>query len=103
MKHIKDSERFSIIQPDLNVCCKCGGTPAEKHEVFNGIGLRQKSKDWGMVVGLCPFHHRLIHRNAWARIELKRDGQHEFEKHYGHAKFMEVFHKNYLEEEEWTI
>lgn len=103
MKHIKDSERFSIIQPDLNVCCKCGGTPAEKHEVFNGVGFRQKSKDWGMVIGLCPACHRMVHENAWLRIELKKLGQREFEKHYGHEKFMSVFHKNYLEENEWII
>ena len=54
-----------------------------------------------MVVGLCPFHHRIVTENASERIKLKKEGQREFEKHYGHAQFMKVFRKNYLEEEEW--
>lgn len=102
-KHIKDSERFSIIQPELDYCyiCRKRGIKVYKHEVFGGAN-RQNSKDYGMVVGLCFLHHD---RNSPISVhslpmqgndlEIKAKAQAIFERKYSHEKFMEVFRKDY--------
>lgn len=101
-KHVSDRKRFSIIQDDMSRCFICKAPVAEKHEVFYGSAFRTKSKDWGMVVGLCHICHMNIHDNQRNDEALKRIGQRVFEDRYGHEKYMEVFKKNYLKEEEWT-
>lgn len=69
------------------------------HEIFFGRN-RQKSINWGCQVWLCGLHHNLgnysPHQNHDVDMMLKRFGQEEFEKVYGHELFMEVFKKNYL-------
>lgn len=49
---------------------------------------------------LCGPHHNLstagVHFNKKLDEELKQYAQREFEKVYGHDKFMEVFNRNYL-------
>lgn len=95
-------ERFSIIQPDFNERCYfCNQRYGlHKHEVFFGTADRKKSIEWGMVVSLCPNHHNMssdgVHFNRQMDLTLKRDAQRIFEEKYGHEKFMEVFHRNYL-------
>lgn len=101
-KHVKDRDRFSIIQKNMSMCFICKGPATEKHEIFYGTAYRTKSKDWGMVVGLCHICHMNIHDNQRNDEALKRIGQRAFEARYGHAKYMEVFRKNYLEEGEWN-
>lgn len=95
-KHISDSERFSIIQPELDKCYVCGKTPINKHEMVPGTANRQKCKDYGLVVALCPRHHSRVHANAELSDQLKRTAQRAFEAKYGHDKWMETFHHNYL-------
>ena len=74
------------------------------HEVFFGSANRKKSIQWGCQVWLCGEHHNLsansVHLNHDMDLKLKRSTQTAFEKVYGHEKFMEVFHKNYLEGDE---
>lgn len=38
-----------------------------------------------------------VHMNIHMDLLLKRYGQRVFEEAYGHDKFMEVFHRNYLD------
>ena len=93
-------KRFSIIHgmDECYICHKKG--ILHKHEVFIGTANRKKSIEWGMVVALCPEHHNMsnksVHLNRFVDLELKRDAQRIFEEKYGHDKFMEVFHRNYL-------
>ena len=97
-KKVSDGERYSVIQPKLDKCYFCGAVPIEKHEIFSGTANRQKSKDYGMVVALCPMHHRLVHqypKKGYAVI-LHADGQMAFEKMYSREKFIEIFGKSYL-------
>lgn len=94
-------KQFSIIQPELDRCWFCPKTQGlHKHEVFYGTANREKSIKWGMVVALCPEHHNMssdgVHHNHERDLELKRCAQAVFEKRYGHDKFMEIFHHNYL-------
>ena len=72
------------------------------HEVFYGTANRSKSIKYHCQVWLCAPHHNMslvgVHYNHELDMKLKRYAQTEFEKIYGHEKFMEVFHKNYLDE-----
>lgn len=74
------------------------------HEVFHGTANRKKSVEWGCQVWLCGAHHNLsmdgVHFNKKKDDMLKKYAQTEFEKLYGHEKFMSIFHKNYLEGDE---
>ncbi len=94
--------RFSIVQPDLDECFECHrrGVQLHKHEIFFGTADRKKSIKYGMVVALCPRHHNMssdgVHHNRELDLKLKRIGQKVFEERYGHDKFMDTFHHNYL-------
>lgn len=71
----------------------------DEHHVFGGPN-RTKSEENGLKVYLCHNHHiygpEAVHNNARIRHEMQRMAQREFEKRYGHAKFMEVFGRNFL-------
>lgn len=95
----------SILQKDMTKCLFCGGTRyLHTHEVFFGTANRNKSIEYGLYVRLCSRHHNgsdnSVHFNHQMDLNLKQFGQKEFEKKYSREKFMEVFHKNYLWEEE---
>lgn len=86
-------------------CFFCGTTEnLHHHEVFYGSANRKKSIEWGCRVWLCGAHHNLsskgVHMNHDMDMKLKRYTQMCFESVYGHEKFMEIFHKNYLEGDE---
>lgn len=106
---MKNSARkISIFTYDLSVCPICGRRSEHKHEIYFGA-FRNKSIEWGCIVGLCHIHHlggfdesgkyhKGVHDNAGKGIDmmLKKECQIKFEEKYGHDKFMEVFKKNYL-------
>ena len=56
----------SVITDDLQHCMICG-RPAERHHIFGGSNRHRATKD-GMIVPLCPEHHReginAVHNNA---------------------------------------
>ena len=85
-------------------CIVCGDTLGlHHHEVFYGTANRNKSIEFGCQVWLCGKHHNLskegVHFNTELDERLKRYVQTKLEEEYGHEKFMEVFHKNYLGDE----
>lgn len=88
-----------------DVCFMCGARATEMHHVFHGYGNRKLSDRYGLVVPLCHSCHNEppngAHFNSAVDDYLKREAQWAFEKEYGHAKFMRVFGRNYLEESEW--
>ena len=72
-----------------------------KHHIFRGS--RRKAADkWGCWVWLRWDWHNgasySAHNNPTFERQLKQLCQQEFEKRYGHEKFMTVFGKNYLED-----
>lgn len=71
----------------------------DEHHVFGGPN-RKNSEEYGLKVYLCNDHHiygpEAVHNNARIRHEMQRMAQREFEKRYDHAKFMEVFGRNFL-------
>lgn len=95
----------SIMQ-DKRECYITGETEnIVKHHIFGG-GRRQLSEQWGCWIYLRPDWHNMadygVHGSKGHRLDLrfKQVCQHRFEELYGHEKFMEVFKKNYLLEDE---
>ena len=93
-----------IPQPELRQCYVCGARKRlEVHHVMYGHGPRHLSEKYGLKVTLCDMHHRHapagIHAgNRELDLRLKAVAQTEFEKIYGHSKWMRTFGRNYLEE-----
>lgn len=88
------------------ITCKICGTTENlaRHHVFYGSANRKKSEQYKdiCVVWLCAKHHNMsshsVHMDRDMDLALKKETQKRFEEKYGHDKFMEVFHRNYLEE-----
>lgn len=96
-ERVPDSKRFSILTVDMKHCYICGAfTGLQKHEIFGGMGRRELSKYYGLVVPLCTKCHDDVHKKKHIAIPLKQDGQKSFEKHYPNEYFLEVFGRNYL-------
>lgn len=76
----------------------------EDHHIFFGEKNRKWSEKYGLKVWLCPYDHRDsktgVHGQAvWKRKQLEKIAQKFFEEQYNHEKFMQVFGRNYLDEE----
>lgn len=94
----------SILQTQKE-CLVCGTTRLlHEHHVFEGIADRKKSEKYGLKVYLCVRHHNGsnagVHYCDKLDTRIKKFAQRKFEEKYSREKFMEVFHKNYLWDEE---
>lgn len=95
-------KRFSLLTDDMETCYVSGATNnIHIHEVFYGTANRTKSIEYGCCVPLTACLHNMsdkgVHYNKTLDMRLKREMQKAFEEKYSHEKFMEVFHRNYLE------
>ena len=95
-KHITDRNRYSIVQPKMDKCYICGAPRVHIHEMIPGTANRQKCKDYGLCVALCPRHHSIAHENTELSLYLKQTAQKAFENLFGHDEYMNTFHRNYL-------
>ena len=90
----------SIIQDDTEYCIICGRYGTEIHHVFFGTANRSLSEKYGLIVGLCPYHHRSskgVHGgNRELDLRLKRMAQERFTEVYKDLDFMAIFGKSYL-------
>lgn len=90
----------SIIQDDKN-CLICGTGVTEEHHVFFGTANRKMSDKYGLIVYLCPEHHRGqqgVHHNRHFDLMLKKEAQLVFEEDVGtRLEFMKIFGRSYLE------
>lgn len=92
-----------IPQPEPRQCYVCGARKRlEVHHIMYGHGPRHLSEKYGLKVTLCDMHHRHapagIHAgNRELDMRLKAVAQTEFEKIYGHSKWMRTFGRNYLD------
>lgn len=97
-KHVADGDRFSILQDDLTICYICGRKPVELHECIPGTAGRQKSKDNGLVIALCPECHRRVHEHDPQLMRMiKAHAQWCFENTHSREEWMAIFHRNYLD------
>lgn len=70
----------------------------DKHHIFNG-SFRDKSETWGCWCLINHEAHMKLHQTAQGQKVarwLKQQAQEQFERRWGHDKFIEVFKKNYL-------
>lgn len=69
------------------------------HHIYGGAN-RKNSDRYGCVVWLRADYHNMsnhgVHFDRELDLRLKRECQEEFEKRWGHEKFMSVFGRNYL-------
>lgn len=84
---------------EIPSCYFCGKTSGlERHHCLFGV-QRKKADKFGLWVYLCVEHHRGnsgVHHNHELAKELQVVAQQEFEKIYGHERFMAEFRKNYI-------
>ena len=90
----------SIIDRECEGChwCGCTGTKLDRHEVFHGP-FRQKSKEYGLWINLCPGCHRTVHNgNGTVDSLLKEEGELAalFYYEWTPEEFIRRFGKNYL-------
>lgn len=89
----------SIITSDLTRCDVCGA-PAEVHHIVFGTANRDLSTKFGLVVGLCPEHHRTgknaVHKNRRADLYYKALAERRFKEHWPEYDFREVFGKDFI-------
>lgn len=91
----------SIMQTEKECFITHSTTGLHKHHIFGGAN-KNKSEKWGCWVYLRHEWHNTsnlgVHSgNTALALELKQLCQLEFEKLYGHEKFMEEFGRNYLD------
>ena len=76
-------------------CYICGRYgPTEVHHCLHGI-RRAEADKYGLTVHLCRICHARLHDRGDFDRELERTAQREYEKKYGHEKWMEIFGKDY--------
>lgn len=92
----------SIITCDMTHCDVCGSSNVEWHHIVHGTANRALSDYYGLIIGLCPTHHRLskdsVHKNAQMNRMYKRLAQQRFKQFYPELDFTEIFGVNYLED-----
>ena len=108
---VKDADRFTIITPGfIGRCYLCGSTDrVAKHEAFGGPN-RDKSKIYGLVYELCGPHHNLsnigVHFDKDLDLKLKQHAEKIWIVKYTDKndtkeervnEFIDVFHKNYVD------
>lgn len=100
---VKDIDRYSILTNDLTHCKICGTSQGVGlHEVFYGSANRKKSKEDGMIIPLCGYHHNLsnqgIHYNKEFDLREKQQAQLAWLSYYGKTvdDFIKRFGQNYL-------
>lgn len=92
----------SIITKDLDHCYFCGAPEAQIHHIFNG-SMKRKSEKYGLIMPLCMNHHtgaEGVHTIPGKMTATKEFGQRMFELYHPELNFLEIFKKNYIQEEE---
>lgn len=77
-----------------------------RHHCIYGIANRKKAEADGLWVYLCVDHHIQPHTgvhggNVLLDRLLHQKAQMAYEAKFGHDAFMERYHLNWLEEEQW--
>lgn len=73
----------SIIQENRGKCYLCGTTITEEHHCWHGWANRRLADEDGLVVDLCPIHHRALHDQGYFDRYLQRIAERAWMTHYG--------------------
>lgn len=91
---------------DERECWLCGSPYVHKHHVYGGA-RRKRSDMEGCWLYLCPAHHNMsnhgVHFDKALDLEIKQECQSRWmvRNRAGVEQFIELFGRNYLEEE-WS-
>ena len=81
-------------------CFVCGSENVELHHIFTGQTYRKLCEEDGLVVYLCPMHHRISNNSAHMskefRLELQQMGQRAYMEHHSLEDWMGRYKVNYL-------
>lgn len=92
----------SIITDNMSECAICHRRPVEVHHIVFGTANRDLSEKFGLIVPLCPYHHRegptAVHAYRPANLYFKKLAQEAFKKVWKEYDFREVFGKEWFEE-----
>lgn len=91
----------SLLRRTENTCFLCGSNGfLQRHEIFHGTALREKSKKYGLWVTLCPDCHRLAHSDRAIAKGLKVTAEVEALEYYGWTvdEFRQRFGKSWIGE-----
>lgn len=81
---------------DKDRCFLCGKYGRmDVHHCLHG-SYRRKADQYGLMVHLCRSCHMRLHDRGDHDKDLQRMAQEEFEKVYGHEKWMQEFGRNFL-------
>ena len=93
----------SIVQQVWDECYLCGRPATEVHHILGGTANRKLSERYSLVVHLCHNCHLGADGAQYApevNRRLKMEAQIAFEEIYGHEKWMQIFRRNYIIEQE---
>ena len=72
----------------------------EEHHIFFGTGKKWLSDEDGLIVHLCPEHHRegpaAVHKNRLADLYVKAVAQAKYEETHTRDEFIRRYGKSYL-------
>lgn len=91
-----EKNRKSIVQKDMSTCFFCDRPAESIHELIGGMN-RQTSIKWGLCVGACILHHRILEDNEKIKQKYQALAQDIFVKKYSLELFMQEFKMNYKE------
>lgn len=90
----------SILQDEKKCFITGSTTNLHRHHIMHGTANRKLAEEYGLWVWLRADWHNgadySVHNDHQLDLALKRVAQEAFEAKYGHAKWMEVFGKNYI-------
>ena len=90
-----ESNRYSIITNNLDICYICKKAKKEDlHEIFGGSN-RQTSMKYGLVIPVCRKCHERWKIDKNLRQELQNEAKQKFKATYT-AEFIKVFGKNFV-------
>ena len=93
----------SLLQPGDEKECFLTGCQSglDKHHIYGGVANRKLSERYGCWVWLKHSLHMELHdKDKKVDRYLKRECQKAFEERYSREKFMTLFGRNYLMEED---
>lgn len=99
----KKRTKSIIAWDEAGTCYICGKRcRTVVHHMLHGRPYRHLADQYGLVCHLCPQCHSELHGKDGHPIDLKLQqmAQRAFEQRYGHEKFMEVFGKSWILDEE---
>ena len=90
MEYLFDDKRCEVCGDVFNL---------ERHHCFGGTANRKLSEKYGLVVWLCPEHHRGdsgVHKFRPLDLAIKQAAQMKFEEEHTREEFRAIFGKSWL-------